>query len=600
MDRYDDDQEKMVAMMKVQKKGGMKDSVIVRLLTYHPNGQLASTTDMIRDIRHGKHIAFSPSGIMIEKGKYENDRKSSTWSWYGVDGILDSLRTYDKGMLSGKSVNYSSTGKKIQELTYRDHKYHGKTIHYNEYGKKSLIGEFNNGIPDGKWTWLNIAGKKERIVTYKNGIKTGPVTIWNDQGRKVMKGVYKNDKKNNEWKWYHDKKGLDSLIQFSDDEYMGKYKIWHVNGEKAVEGKYQNGIKTGKWKWYAINGNVDSSIIYLAGTYNGPVEKYYRNGSLRSEMNYLNGQLDGEQNTYFENGEIKSSTTYINGTRTGPFTVWNANGYKRESGTYLNHKLNGINFRWYHHGEYSTITTYDNGEIHGIMRVYSPSGVITKETYYYFGIPFCQMEYYDNDRLKQIQVFKQNESETVAAHIAALYEAQQAGDCQKKYDDSQVRYKTGQYVESVAILEEMLQMESCNEELSSRAQYYIGWNYANDQFKPDVARKAYQKVIDNYPEGFKYVEYSKLKLTSYLLSDQAEAAYKAGNFTEAIALREEVIQYKRCDTELAAKNQYLNALDYQYPQNDINKAQAAYNNVIAIHPKSRYATMAQQMLAGLQ
>ena len=58
MDRYDDDQEKMVAMMKVQKKGGMKDSVIVRLLTYHPNGQLASTTDMIRDIRHGKHIAF--------------------------------------------------------------------------------------------------------------------------------------------------------------------------------------------------------------------------------------------------------------------------------------------------------------------------------------------------------------------------------------------------------------------------------------------------------------------------------------------------------------------------------------------------------------
>ena len=172
--------------------------------------------------------------------------------------------------------------------------------------------------------------------------------------------------------------------------------------------------------------------------------------------------------------------------------------------------------------------------------------------------------------------------------------------CQKKYDDSQVRYKTGQYVESVAILEEMLQMESCDEELSSKAQYYIGWNYANDQFKPDVARKAYQEVVDNYPEGFKYVEYSKLKLASYLLSDRAEAAYKAGNFTEAIALREEVIQYKRCDTELAAKNQYLNALDYQYPQNDMDKAQAAYNNVIAIHPKSRYATMAQQMLAGLQ
>ena len=195
-------------------------------------------------------------------------------------------------------------------------------------------------------------------------------------------------------------------------------------------------------------------------------------------------------------------------------------------------------------------------------------------------------------------------SATVAERQSALYKAEQAAErplyCQKLYDDSQVRYKTGQYMTALIMLHQVAQMKGCDEELSSRAQYYIGWNYANDQFKPDEARKAYQKVIDNYPEDFKYVEYSKLKLASYLLSDQAEAAYKAGNFTEAIALREEVIQYKRCDTELAAKNQYLNALDYQYPQNDMDKAQAAYNNVIAIHPKSRYATMAQQMLAGLQ
>jgi antitoxin component YwqK of YwqJK toxin-antitoxin module len=94
MDRYDNNQDKTVAIMKVQKKEGMKDSVIVQLLTYNSNGQLASSTDMIRNIRHGKHIAYSPSGAVIEKGKYENDRKSSSWSWYGVDGNLDSLRTY--------------------------------------------------------------------------------------------------------------------------------------------------------------------------------------------------------------------------------------------------------------------------------------------------------------------------------------------------------------------------------------------------------------------------------------------------------------------------------------------------------------------------
>ena len=191
-------------------------------------------------------------------------------------------------------------------------------------------------------------------------------------------------------------------------------------------------------------------------------------------------------------------------------------------------------------------------------------------------------------------------SATVAERYAELYKAGQGAErplyCQKLYDDSQVRYKTGQYVATVIMLQQVVQMKDCDEELSSRAQYNIGYNYANDQFKLDVAREAYQKVVDNYPEGFKYVKYAKLKLASYLLSDRAEAAYKAGNFTEAIALREEVIQYKRCDKELAAKNQYLNALDFQYVLYEMDNAQAAYNNVIAIHPKSGYAIMAQNEL----
>ena len=76
MDRYDNHQEKTVAMMKVQKKDGVKDSTLIELLTYHPNGQLASSTDMIRNIRHGKHVEYSPAGGVIAKGQFENNRKS--------------------------------------------------------------------------------------------------------------------------------------------------------------------------------------------------------------------------------------------------------------------------------------------------------------------------------------------------------------------------------------------------------------------------------------------------------------------------------------------------------------------------------------------
>ena len=157
---------------------------------------MAFSTEMLNIIKHGKHVAYSPSGAEIEKGNFDHNRKSSKWSWFGSDGKLDSLRTFEKGMLSGKSVDYTFTGSKIHEVTYQKHKYHGKSIHYNTDGKKSLIGEYRFGIPHGKWIWFSKSGKKERIVNYKNGIKDGFVTIWNDQGKKVMTGSYLNDKKN--------------------------------------------------------------------------------------------------------------------------------------------------------------------------------------------------------------------------------------------------------------------------------------------------------------------------------------------------------------------------------------------------------------------
>jgi antitoxin component YwqK of YwqJK toxin-antitoxin module len=172
--------------------------------------------------------------------------------------------------------------------------------------------------------------------------------------------------------------------------------------------------------------------------------------------------------------------------------------------------------------------------------------------------------------------------------------------CRKIYDLSQEKYRAGQYQESVEILDITTRMEGCDEELRSRAQFYIGWNYANDQFKTDEAKKAYLKVIEIYPADFKYVEKSKLKLAAYLISDEAEAAYKAGDITGAVAIREKVAQQKGCDRELAAKNQYLAGYIYQYKLNDPDKAKVAYSKVLIIHPKSDYTTKAQQKLAALK
>ena len=202
---------------------------------------------------------------------------------------------------------------------------------------------------------------------------------------------------------------------------------------------------------------------------------------------------------------------------------------------------------------------------------------------------------------KKVADEKAAASKKAAAEKALATEkaaAEQDLACQETYNLSQEKYNDGKYEETVTILEKLLQMEGCDEELSARAQYYIGWNYGNKQFKLDAAKEAYQKVVENYTSGLKYVEKSKIRLAHYKMSDEAEAAYNEDDFQKAVELREKVAQLeeKKSDKELRAKNQYLAGYIYQKKLNDPDKAKEAYKKVIDNYAGSKYAAKAEAKL----
>jgi len=116
----------------------------------------------------------------------------------------------------------------------------------------------------------------------------------------------------------------------------------------------------------------------------------------------------------------------------------------------------------------------------------------------------------------------------------------------------------------------------------------------------DAAQAEYQKGANNYTSGLQYVEKCWEKLALYDKSDEAEAVYKAGDFTKAAALREEIGMNKRCDKALAAKNIYLAGYIHQKKLNDINSARIAYQTVIDNYAGTTYATKAEIKLAGLE
>ena len=192
-------------------------------------------------------------------------------------------------------------------------------------------------------------------------------------------------------------------------------------------------------------------------------------------------------------------------------------------------------------------------------------------------------------------------AEKIAAEKATAEKAaaaQLAVDCQAKYDESQAAYKENNMQKTLASHSGVVQM-GCDEELSSRCQYYIGWIYGNKLFNMDAARAEYQKGANNYTSGLKYVEKCEEKLDLYDMSDEAEAVYKADDFAKAAALREEVGNTIGCDKALAAKNLYLAGYIHQKKLNDNAKAKALYEAVVINFSGSGYDDKAQQKLATL-
>jgi TonB family protein len=402
----------------------------------------------------------------------------------------------------------------------------------------------------------------------------------------------------------------------------GKWTWWNYNGEKRKEVIWQNGkeISTKEWEYFK-NGLKSKERKYKDGEKDGKWLKWYANGQKESEENYKVGVIDDEWIEWYENGQKKIEKKYKNGEPNGDWSEWNISGQKEVEAYFKEGKRDGKWAYWYENGQKKQEITYKDGDIVGKWTAWDESG---KKVWEGTLAEYKAEEARKVEEARLAEEARKAEEEKArlaeearkaeearlveevarkaAAKLAAAIElaAQLAVDCQAKYEESQNIYKTGAYVETIALLEEMLQMEGCDEELSSKAQYYIGWNYGNKQSILAKAEAAYQKVVDNYTAGTKYVEKSKEKLAAYMMDKEAGTAYNAGEFKTAVALREEVARTKGCDAGLAAKNLYQAGYIYKNKLENISKAKIAYQTVVDNYASTTYATRAEIKLAGLE
>jgi antitoxin component YwqK of YwqJK toxin-antitoxin module len=175
--------------------------------------------------------------------------------YYGENGNLKQLTTYQKGQKTGP----------FKELTKE-----GATI---------ISGNFLDGNRNGEWKSYYVNGKLKSNGLYENGLQSGEWKFFYDNGNIKAEGTYKNG---NESK----------------------------SGRTGVPISGRNGV----WKFYSENtGQIELEMGFENGLRSGQVVTYYPNGQIMVKATLKNEEYDGIVEVYDETGQLKSKDFWENG-----------------------------------------------------------------------------------------------------------------------------------------------------------------------------------------------------------------------------------------------------------------------------------------------
>lgn len=124
--------------------------------------------------------SFHANGKLMAQGKYINQQKDSTWTFFSdIDGKLIIREDYIDGRKHGKSILYFPDNEQVAEVT-----------------------EFKMGIKDGEYLKCFPDGRIMTKTTYQNNSLHGDFTVFYNSGAIEIKGKYLNGEKSGNWEYF--------------------------------------------------------------------------------------------------------------------------------------------------------------------------------------------------------------------------------------------------------------------------------------------------------------------------------------------------------------------------------------------------------------
>ena len=162
---------------KVDYDGYFKDDRPAKLMRrYYDNGDIKSTFIYYdNDKACAAHIFYRDSIIMAQ-GLYREEKKDSTWTYYGSTGLLAADENYKMGIRHGTSTVYNPAGKVYEQFTYHEGEKNGPWRQYFEEGNLKVEGQYAKEKLEGWTKFYNVDGGVSHEGLYRNNVKD---SIWN-------------------------------------------------------------------------------------------------------------------------------------------------------------------------------------------------------------------------------------------------------------------------------------------------------------------------------------------------------------------------------------------------------------------------------------
>ncbi len=142
------------------------------VLTFHPNGKVASRSTLSAGRPNGAYQELTPRGTVVVEGRFRDGEKHGAWKRWTASRALLLEQNYKAGKLDGHVRKYAN-GILVSDFELVGGRAHGAYVEYRE-GVVRLTGSFVEDRRHGTWTTFDREGRAVGVATYDRGTLNGP------------------------------------------------------------------------------------------------------------------------------------------------------------------------------------------------------------------------------------------------------------------------------------------------------------------------------------------------------------------------------------------------------------------------------------------